>query len=301
MQPAELLDQASGLRRLLGETEAFFPIGVFGPDPELNAVATASLAFALGRRGNQVCVLDELGGSRNVAGYLGIGGGVDFDRVARAGLNLDDALMTGPADVRLLQVRDGARTAASLADAVWRRLGESFQHLAPEWMLITATETPGPSLALACPRRLLVLPAEKQRLPEAYAVLKAAHQYQPDGSWRVLVMNARSDDQATQLMAALVDTASRFLEIRLDYAGAVPRDDKIQAAARSLRPLLEMSPDAPAACAFRAMVEAMPNWSWGGLAMSLDVFWQRLGLFSRMSAGLGRGATDSMRHGRAYG
>jgi len=299
--PAESLDQASGLRRMLGEQEVFFPIGVFGPDPELNAAAAASLAFALGRRGSQVCVMDELSGPRNVAAYLGIGSNAELEQAAGGKVDLAEAMGTGPAGVRVLHAPGGVAAVAGLADTAWRQLGESLHALEPEWMLITAAEADRPSLALACPRRLLVLPAERHRLPEAYAVLKAAHQYQPDGSWRVLVMNARSEEQAAQLLAALVDTASRFLEVPLDFAGAVPKDEKLQVAARSLRPLLEMSPDAPAARAFRAIVEAMPGWPWGGLAMGLEVFWQRLGLFSRMSAELGRRNATLMQHGRVYG
>jgi flagellar biosynthesis protein FlhG len=299
--PAESVDQATGLRRLFGEQETFFGVGIFGPDAEFNAAAAASLAYALGRRGSQVCVLDELEAPRNVAGYLGIGANADIGHVARGALNLADAMAMGPAGVRVLNARGGAAAVATMPDTAWRKLGEALHKLAPEWMLVTAAEGNGPSLALACPRRLLVLPADKSRLPEAYAVLKAAHQYQPDGNWRVLVMNARSDEQAEQLMAALVDTASRFLDVDLDYAGAVPRDEKIHAAARSLRALLEMSPEAPAARAFRGLAEAMPGWAWGGMAMGLDVFWQRLGLFSRMSAELGRGTVKAMQHGRAYG
>jgi len=51
-------DQAAGLRRLLGERNACRPIGLFGPDPVLNASAAAGLAFALAARGARVCLID---------------------------------------------------------------------------------------------------------------------------------------------------------------------------------------------------------------------------------------------------
>lgn len=301
MQPAELLDQATGLRRLLGEQGGLSTTGVFGPDSELNAAVTASLAFALARRGSPVCVMDELPGPGNVAGYLGIAVGHGLRELSKGAVSLSDALATGPAGVQVLEAGNGVALAASMSESAWRRLGDEMQKVACEWLLITATGDDLPSLALACPCRLLVLPAQKNRLPEAYATLKAAHQRQPDGRWRVLVMNAGSDEQAQQLMNALNETASRFLDIQLEYAGAVPKDENINMAARSMRPLLEISPASVAAQAFRALAEAMQAWSSVGLNMGPDVFWQRLGLFSRMSAMAAQRTNSQIRHGRVYG
>jgi flagellar biosynthesis protein FlhG len=300
VQPAELLDQATGLRRLLGEQELFYSVGIFGPDPELNAAATASLACALARRGNPACVIDELPGPRNVAGHLGLGSERGFREVARDGLALTDVLMTSPAGVQVLAASDGVGLAAAMAEAAWRRLGEELRAIASEWLLLTAAPGDQASLALACPLRLLVLPAEKKRLPEAYAELKAAHQRQPDGRWRVLVMNVGNAEQARQRLAALNDTARRFLGIEVALAGFVPKDEKIDMAVRSMRPLLEWSPAAPAAQAFRSLAEAMPTWA-AGPAMGLDLFWQRLGLFSRMAAEPGQGTNSQIRYGRVYG
>jgi flagellar biosynthesis protein FlhG len=301
VQPVEQFDQATGLRRLLGEQETFFPAGVFGPDEELNAAATASLAVALARRGSPVCVMDELPGPRNVAGYLGIAADRGLRELSKGAMPLQEAMVRGPADVQLLDAADGVTSAASMSELSWRRLGDEMQQIACEWLLMTARDGDRPSLALACPRRLLVLPAQKNRLPEAYATLKAAHQRQPDGRWWVLVMNAGSEAQVVQLMAALNETTHRFLGIELEYAGAIPKDESIHMAARSLRPLLEMSPSSPAALAFRTLAETMPDWGAAGLVMGPDVFWQRLGLFSRMSAQAELRTNLKSQHGRVYG
>lgn len=303
MQPADLTDQAAGLRRLLGEQEAFCSVGIFGPDVVLTASATAGLAFALARRCSHVCVFDELPAPQHVAAHLGVAAvAPGLGDVAMGTVTLPTALLTGPAGVRILGAGGALGRIAAMSETAWRGMVAAFQETACEWLLITAPAEDKASLALACPQRLLVMPATKNRLPETYAVLKAAHQRQPDGRWRVLVMDAADADQAQPLMAALNETAERFLGIRLDYAGVVPRDEKIDRAVRAMRPLLEVSPQAPAAQALRGLAEAMPAWTRDVPVMGREVFWQRLGLFSRMSAAASmRLETQPRRHDRVYG
>jgi flagellar biosynthesis protein FlhG len=295
-------DQAAGLRRLLGEQNAFRAVGLIGPDAELNACAAAGLAFALAHQGGRVCILDEAPGPRNVAGQLGLTPRHGLADAARGEIHLEDALVGLDDGLSLLRAERGLSDAAESDDRLWSRLSDDFAAGAWEWLVLNTPEDERPSLALAAPLRLLVLPAVKARLTEAYAVLKAAHRRQPDVRWLALFMHADDDQRTGQLMTTLNETTRRFLGLEIALLGAVPRDAKLDIALRSMRPVHEVSPAAPAATAFRHLAGVLrgtpADFTTG---MDAKVFWQRLGLFGRLNRQPRQPSTRHVQHGRAYG
>lgn len=293
-------DQAAGLRRLLGERHSFRPLGLFGPDADLNAGAAAGLAFALALRGGNVCLIDEAPGPRNVAGQLGLTPRHGLADLVHNRIRLDDVLTALPDGPRLLRAEQGLAQVADADDRDWSRLADDFATGDWEWLLLAAPADERPSLALAAAARILVLPAEKIRLTEAYAVLKAAHHKQPDAAWQVLFMNADDDGRTEQLMAALNETCRRFLGIDLDLLGAIPKDAKLDIATRSMRPIHQVSATAPAAAAFRHLADRLHD-AIPPSDLDAKVFWQRLGLFSRLNRPPRQQTTRHVQYGRAYG
>lgn len=300
MQLSELQDQATGLRHLFGEQEQLRTLAIFGPDATLNAAAAASLAYALSRRGGRVCVIDEAPPPHNLTSQFGLTPRHNFGDIARRGILLPDALTAGPGDIRVLSAARGFDWAAEINERAWSKLGESFSRLKCEWLLLTAPVIDTPSLALAANQRLLILPAVKNRLTEAYATLKAAHQRQPDGQWQTLVMNTSSEEKALQMAIALQETSAHFLDIEPLPFGAIPEDEKLEQATRAMRPLLEMSPNSPASLAFRNLAESMQAWKWN--RTDSETFWRRMGLLSRLAvAPKSPMIMQELRHGRIYG
>lgn len=299
MRRLEPDDQAAGLRRLLGEQNTLRPVGLIGPDAQLNAAASAGLAHALAARGASVGLIDEAPAPHNVAGQHGLTPPLGLANLAVGSHGFDDSLVNLPDGLRLLRAELGLARAAEADDRHWSRLADDFASLGWDWLLLAAPTDERPSLALAAPRRILVLPATKSRLTEAYALLKAAHHRQPDALWLALFMNA-ADDRAEQLMAALNQTARRFLGIDIAPLGAVPKDSHLDMAIRSMRPLHRTAPGAPATLAFRQMAERLNDESTGA-GIDARVFWQRLGLFSRLNRPLRTQAPKRQPQGRAYG
>jgi flagellar biosynthesis protein FlhG len=294
-------DQAAGLRRLLGEQHNFRVLGLFGPDPALNASAAAGLAHALTQRGDQVCLIDEAPGPHNVAGQLGLTPRHGLADLARGSIHaVAEALIHLPDGPALLRAEQGLAHAAAADDRHWNRLADDFAASAGQWLLLAAPADERPCLALAAPRRILVLPAAKTRLTEAYALLKSAHHKQADASWQALFMSAGAEPRAELLMAALNETSQRFLGIEIGLLGAVPKDAQLDLAVRSMRPIHQVAPAAPAAQAFRQLAERLADQPGAGLDARL--FWQRLGLFSRLNRPTRpQTLTRHVQHGRAYG
>lgn len=292
-------DQAAGLRRLLGDRAALRAVGLFGPDAELNAIAGANLAYALSQRGGNLCLIDEAPGPHNIAGQFGLMPRQGLTEVLHGRLHLDEAMTNGPG-LHLLKADQAFAETSETDELTWNRLGEDFVRQDWEWLMLAAPADERPSLALAAPLRLLILPAVKNRLTEAYAVLKAAHRRQPDTRWLAMFMNAADDDKTLQLMSALNETAKRFLDIELDLLGAVPKDAQLDGAARAMRPVAELSPGAPSSQAFRLLAERLHDQPSSGIQPDARGFWQRMGLFSRLNR-QPRPTNRHVQHGRAYG
>lgn len=293
-------DQAAGLRRLLGDRPAFQPLGLIGPDDDLNASATAGLACALSQRGSRACVIDELPAPGTVAARLGLLPRYSLDAVAMGRHWLEDALASLPEGPALLRAERPLAGVAEADDQHWNRLGDEFSEAAWAWLLLAAPSDDRPSLALAAPWRLLVLPAAKSRLAEAYAVVKAAHRRQPDARWLALFMNAPDTTRAEALMAALDETARRFLGVDIDYLGAIPKDDSLDLAARTMTPLHLAAPSAPATLAFRQLADRLPT-DPAHRQLDARAFWQRLGLFARLNRLPRYPEPRHDQHGRVFG
>ena len=287
MPSAEVLDQASGLRRILGRQAPFQACAVFGTEPSLQAMALASLAYALARRGESVAVLDEVESPHNVATQYGLAPRHRLADVLQGRSMLDKAVVEAPGDVRLLLTGALSGVLNPMSDAAWDRRLDDLVHAVGNqgWLMVNAQMGAKPSaLAASCAHRLLVLPDKKSAITEAYALLKTAHQLRPDGRWHVLIMDQREQSSSEALFANLANTAERFLGVRLEWFGAVPQDEKLAQSVRLMRPLLEVAPDCAGSLAFKALAEVAGAWT-GGDAMGAREFWQRTYLLGRIVSG----------------
>lgn len=276
-------DQAAGLRKLLGQVPDLHAVGLFGNDAVLTARATAALADGLARRGAALWVLDELPPPTNVAAQFGVHPHAHLGQLAEGIVMPADALQTITSGARLLSAQGGARTLAAVAESGWRAMMRGLDALAerPEWLLIHGDIGCGSqSLALMADTRILVTQDRKGALTDSYGLLKAAEQSHPARVWRVMMMNAEDADAARHAFDNLAATARRFLNLDLRLLGIVPKDARLEQAARQMRPLLDIAPQCAAAQAIRRLADTLFE-QIGDKAFQWHDFWQKMWLFSR--------------------
>jgi flagellar biosynthesis protein FlhG len=286
------LDQASGLRRLLGGETGARAVGVFGVDPDLTAQTTANLASAMARRGARVLICDELPTPRNVAAYLGLAPDMGL-REALASGRPGDARVEASPGVHLLRCTQAAGEIA--APDAWASLGRALDS---DWIFAAAPGDGRAPLALAAPERILVAPASKRHLTEAYALLKSVHHLQPEGHWWVLLTGLTDAARGTLVMQAITETSRRFLEFEPGYLGGVPRDAKLDLATRAMRPVLDYAPASPAAGALRGACEVLARTA---VTAGSRPFWPRAALIARALAARPTTQARGSTHDRRYG
>lgn len=280
-------DQAAGLRRLMRQGHPFQPVGVFGTDAGLTASVSAHLALALVRRGTPTWVLDEAAAPRNVVTQFGIQPRFTLDQALRREADASAAATPVMDGLQVLAVNGGMGWLAGTPELRWRTAVDDLAGVPgqPLWLVLhAAAGRERDSLALCARDRLLVMPQRKAALTETYALLKAAHQHHPADRCWVLVVQARDEDAAREAFAALAATARRFLGIRLDSLGWIPRDAELAEASRRLRSVRDLPPGTPGMQAFRQLAERAVGLMADEGGHGLDEFWLKMWMFSRLAA-----------------
>jgi flagellar biosynthesis protein FlhG len=278
-------DQAAGLRRIMGQDERFLPLGVCGTDPALTALAAAHLAYALNGRGLPVWVVDEAPAPRNAATCFGLPLRRSLNQVLQQGGAPADAVGTVVPGLGCLAIQGGMAWLGGIPEARWRQTVDALADLPGQPQCLLLHAQPGAeagSLAMCARDRLLVLPQGRTALTQAYALIKGVQRLYPSERWHVLVMQATDAAAAQGTFAALASTAQRFLDIRPQWLGSVPRDSNLTEAGRRLLTVQEIPPERPGVQAFRRLAEALTALQPG--MYQPDEFWLKMWMFSRLTA-----------------
>jgi flagellar biosynthesis protein FlhG len=125
---------------------------------------------------------------------------------------------------------------------------------------------------------LIVITPEPLSLADAYACIKVLHQQQHMHQVYLVPNLVRSDKDAQEIVTRLGSLVGRFLKgVTFEVLPSIPRDPAVRDAAAAGIPLVEHSPDAPAARAIRHIARrldalATPDVRKGAVRL----FWKRL-------------------------
>lgn len=290
MSAEAVLDQASGLRRLVGADAGTRAVGIFGVDPALTTLAAANLATAVAARGAAVNLRDASPEPADVAARLG-------ETPARC-LAAFPGTPRGHASMRIWRP-DVAEIRAAASRDTWDPMANTA--LTSDWLFAVAPPDGRDGLALAAPERILVAPADKRHLTEAYALLKSLSHLQPEAHWWILLMGLTDAARGSLMMQAITETARRFLDLAPSYLAGVPRDAKLDQSTRALRAVVDFAPASPAATAMRAAADNLARNTRPLSTVEARAYWTRAGFMMRELASRPSLQHGNIAHGRRFG
>jgi flagellar biosynthesis protein FlhG len=94
----------------------------------------------------------------------------------------------------------------------------------------------------------------------AYALIKVLSQERGVKRVRVLANMTRSAAEGRELFEKLAQVSERYLDVVLDYAGAIPQDDWLRRAVQRRQAVVKAFPASPAAAAFRELAKRTEQW-----------------------------------------
>jgi flagellar biosynthesis protein FlhG len=223
----------------------------------------ANLAIALGERGARVLLLDGDLAQANLDLLLGLHPRFDLQHVLSGQKTLDEIVVNGPANVRLVPAASGAPELADLDDYRRELLLRSLGTLDPGADVILIDTASGVSRQTTefchmAHEVLVVTTAEMPAFSDAYALVKLLHRQGGLARAPRLVVNmATGAEDAEDTAHRIRLVARRFLQLELECLGVVPFDPHVPRAVRLQEPVITAFPKSPAAVALRDLAERL--------------------------------------------
>jgi flagellar biosynthesis protein FlhG len=223
---------------------------------------SVNLAVAFAQAGDRTMLIDCDMGLANAAILLGMPSAWTIGDLLAGRCALDDLLQTGPAGLRFLPGHSGTGSGSTLSAAERARLMEALQpHLSDYDFVVIDTgggiEASALALVASADTPLIVLTPEPTSFVDAYAVVKALNVAHGTAGFDIVANMVRHDVAARQLFDRFRSIAGRFLDVELNYVGAVPMDNYVKEAVLRKRCVVETFPGAPASRAFAALARRL--------------------------------------------
>lgn len=241
----------------------------------------ANLAVSLSRAGKRVLVLDADLGLGNLDVLLGLVPQHTIEDVLVGTHTLAEIMLKGPAGIHVLPASSGVPRLTSLTEAQQLMIQEQLVDLASEMdvLLIDTGAGIAPTVtffASSADETLVVITPEPTSLTDAYALIKVLARQYSERRFKVLVNQAKSPREASEVFGKLDVAVDRFLHVAVELIGAIPDDDYVHLAVMQQKAVSDMFPDAPAAQAFKRLAQQVTQWPKPGLPKSsVQLVWQR--------------------------
>ncbi|NLP37368.1 MAG: MinD/ParA family protein [Firmicutes bacterium] len=255
------MDQAARLRRLAAQRKS--PIL---KAPKRTRVITitsgkggvgktnfvVNLAIALSMHGKRVYILDADLGLANADVVLGMVPKHTLHDVVQKKKTLAEIAVTGPAGITLLPGGSGLTELADLPDAEREALIEELlqlEGLADILLIDTGAGLSRTVLSFveAADEMFVVTTPEPTAIRDAYGVIKVAVQKHSQKKISVIVNMARDAREGSETAERLLTVSRRFLQIDLQFLGAIRADLQVVEAVKQQQPFVILFPRSRAA------------------------------------------------------
>jgi flagellar biosynthesis protein FlhG len=241
-----------------------------------------NLSIALAAMGRRVMLLDADLGLANIDVLLGLHPQYDLSHVIRGERTLDEILVEGPEGIQVVPASSGIRQMASLSPAEHAGLIGAFSDVADDLEVLVIDTAAGISdsvinFSRAANEVLLVVCDEPASMTDAYAIVKLLNREYNITRFRVLANMVQSPQEGRDLYNKLVRVTDRYLDVMLNFLGAIPFDDSLKKAVKSQRSVMTAFPRSRIAQAFRSIAKKVDDFpAPSGASGHLQFFVERL-------------------------
>ena len=259
------VDQAAGLRRLLGGGQLQVVTFVAGCEGVGRSVAVANLGVALARLGKEVLIIDEHASRDDIASSFGMQARYDLLNVVQRELSLSQVLLKPMHGLCLLPAAKAAKKLGRLSIGQQQNLLEAMSGLEkPIDVILVDASMAHPHgfspFGLISQETVVVLSGNSASITEAYSLIKKVSHAFARKNFRILVNKVRNLPDARSIYENIAQVAAQRGVARLEYAGSIPLDDALRQSSQLCRPVLLQAPESAAASAFRDIASDLLYW-----------------------------------------
>lgn len=249
---------------------------------------SVNLAIQLGKMGKKVIILDADFGLANVEVMLGIRPKYNLADLMFGGKSVRDIISPGPENIGFISGGSGMRELTNLDKGQIQKIVNMMYELDSLADVIIIDTGAGISdsvidLILASSEILLVATPEPTSITDAYALLKTLCR-NPDfdiatANVKMIANRTQNYQEGRELYVKLNSVVDRFLNMKMDYLGAIPFDQNLTRAVMKQQPVSLAFPKATSSKAIMEIALSLENSSQLGTKNENKGI---SGLFSRM-------------------
>src|SRR5262245_30308173 len=225
------------------------------------SILSSNLAVLRASRGERVLLVDFDAGLANAHLLLGLAPQHDLSHVLAGQVRAEDALVDGPAGLKLLSGGVGRHILAHPTRRELDRLFKALRPLEDVFDLIVIDHGAGVSYVTvthlcAASTLLLVTNHEVTALSDGYALYKRAHLVNPYIRVGLVVNRAPDEERALSAWERFKGASQRFLGHQPELVGWVTYDPAVLRSVELRVPVTLLEPESPAARA----IDAVSQW-----------------------------------------
>ena len=254
-------DQAAGLRSL-SRTKPVKVIAVTaGKGGVGKSNVSVNLAVCLAQQNQNVMLLDADLGLANVDIMLGLHTKYNLSHVIQGTCELSDIILHGPCGVRVIPAASGTEFMTQLSPAEHAGIIDAFNELTDDLdYLIIDTAAGISDTVLSFTRSsqelIVVVCDEPTSLTDAYALIKVMSKRYEWTNFHILANMVRSLKDGKDLFNKLFRVSEQFLDVQLNYLGAIPFDEHVHKAVKKQKPVVMAYPDSNASASFKELADS---------------------------------------------
>ena len=258
-------DQAAGLRRMMKQKPVQVIAVASGKGGVGKTNVSVNLSLALAAAGKQVMLLDADLGLANVDLLLGLSNKWNLSHVINGERSLEEIIIDGPDGLKIIPAASGTQMMAELSAKQHAGIIRAFSELhTPVDMLVVDAAAGISDSVISFTRAshevIVVVCNEPTSLTDAYALIKVLSDQHGVKRFNILANMTRSPTEGTSLFTKLTRVTDHYLDVTLDFIGAIPYDEYLVKAVKRQQPVLKAYPQAVSSQAFRKVAGKIKDW-----------------------------------------
>ena len=252
-------DQAAGLRRIMAKPKPRIVSVLSASSPQAKPCLITNLAASMVAQGNEVLVMHasehasehhyELGQSHTLLDVIS-----DKHTLAQA----IKSTSHGFSSVKLMHKNSGAKASENHTNnqlnLMFNQLAQQYDMVLVDTMLNSANVLPLHKLNES--EIIIQLSRKPESITEAYSLIKQVCSELGRRSFGIIVEDS-TDAQAQIVFGNIAQVAKRFMQIELEFFGAIPADSHISRASKLGRSVIDAFPLAIASTALKQIAQRL--------------------------------------------
>ena len=259
------MDQASGLRRMAKQKPVKVIAVASGKGGVGKTNVSVNLALGLVAAGRQVLLMDADLGLGNVDLLLGLRSEYNLSHVINGQRSLEEVVVKEPEGLAIIPAASGTQMMSELSKEQHAGVIRAFSELSLPVDVLLIDTAAGisdsvVSFTRAAHEVLVVVCNEPTSLTDAYALIKVLSEEHGLQRFNILANMVRTPKEGNSLFAKLTRVTDYYLDVTLNYMGAVPQDEYLVKAVKKQQAVMKSYPQSPSALAFRQLAAKVDKW-----------------------------------------